>query len=246
MFVSNLQKCYGHEAWITDMCTIHRGYVLLAIGGPLIFLSQFHIQNTFPKNSGLVLSLIIGAFDCSSFPFLIYRALDNKYVLYSSSSVTSWTLPQLLSTTQVRYHHQNVVLGIPCHPRSVRYQFSCSLGYLSVTCFLCSSRLVLQQLTVAPQRSYKQGDFDEDGAPVISAPAFANPAPDDCDNENPMRGMMRRRSSARPSFGAGFSATVKDPEDRPDLERPAHFNDPLMGAMAGYPVKKQLASSYFM
>lgn len=104
---------------------------------------------------------------------------------------------------------------------------------------------MIQQLTIAPQKSYKQGDFDEDAAPVLSAPAFAAPT-DDCGDENPMRGLMRRRSSARPSFGAGFSTTVKDPETRPVIEEPAHFNDPLMGAMAEYPIKKQLTSSYFL
>ena len=70
------------------------GYILLAIGGPMIFLSSFHLCNTFPKvrmtrsrphnltyrpqRSGLILSSIIGAFDASSLPFVVYAALYKK------------------------------------------------------------------------------------------------------------------------------------------------------------------------
>lgn len=53
--------------------TYYVGFVLLALGGPLIFLSSFHLSNAFPKNSGLVLSFISGAFDASSVPYLIYN-----------------------------------------------------------------------------------------------------------------------------------------------------------------------------
>lgn len=61
-----------------------------------------------------------------------------------------------------------------------------------------------------------------------------------------MRTLLRRRSSARPSFGAGFATKTVDPNERPIIEQPAHFDDPLMGAMADLPVKRQLMSSYFV
>ncbi|KAG8812660.1 hypothetical protein FRC17_001912, partial [Serendipita sp. 399] len=57
----------------THVDTYYVGFVLLALGGPLIFLSSFHLSNTFPKNSGLILSFISGAFDASSVPYLIYN-----------------------------------------------------------------------------------------------------------------------------------------------------------------------------
>jgi hypothetical protein len=49
------------------------GYFFLALGGPFVFISSFQLSNTFPKHSGLILSMLTGAFDASSAIFLIYR-----------------------------------------------------------------------------------------------------------------------------------------------------------------------------
>lgn len=51
------------------------GYVVIAIGSPLIFLPSFHLSAAFPLNSGLVLSLITGSFDASSLPMVAYREI---------------------------------------------------------------------------------------------------------------------------------------------------------------------------
>lgn len=56
------------------------GYVTLALGGPFVFISCFQLANSFPKNSGLVLALLTGAFDTSLALFLIYRVIyTNMY-----------------------------------------------------------------------------------------------------------------------------------------------------------------------
>ncbi|EKD11887.1 uncharacterized protein L3040_009030 [Drepanopeziza brunnea f. sp. 'multigermtubi'] len=49
------------------------GYLFLALGGPFVFISSFQLSNAFPKNSGLILALLTGAFDSSSAIFLVYR-----------------------------------------------------------------------------------------------------------------------------------------------------------------------------
>lgn len=49
------------------------GYLLLALGGPAVFISSFQLSNAFPANSGLVLALVTGAFDASSALFFGYR-----------------------------------------------------------------------------------------------------------------------------------------------------------------------------
>ncbi|RKF62552.1 Protein FMP42 [Erysiphe neolycopersici] len=49
------------------------GYFFLAIGGAFTSMPYFHLSNTFPKNSGLILAMISGAFDSSSALFLIYK-----------------------------------------------------------------------------------------------------------------------------------------------------------------------------
>ncbi|KAL4783433.1 major facilitator superfamily domain-containing protein [Aspergillus varians] len=54
------------------------GYLLLALGGPFIFISSFHLSNTFPARSGLILSALTGAFDASSALFLIFRIINEK------------------------------------------------------------------------------------------------------------------------------------------------------------------------
>ena len=51
------------------------GYVFLALGGPFVFISSFQLSNTFPRNSGLILALLTGAFDSSSAVFLVYRLI---------------------------------------------------------------------------------------------------------------------------------------------------------------------------
>lgn len=51
------------------------GYLFLALGGPFTYISSFQLSNAFPKNSGLVLALLTGAFDASSALFLVYRLL---------------------------------------------------------------------------------------------------------------------------------------------------------------------------
>ncbi|CBF82467.1 hypothetical protein AN9140.2 [Aspergillus nidulans FGSC A4] len=54
------------------------GYLLLALGGPFIFISSFQLSNTFPARSGLILSALTGAFDASSALFLIFRIINEK------------------------------------------------------------------------------------------------------------------------------------------------------------------------
>lgn len=49
------------------------GYLFLALGGPFTYISSFQLSNAFPRNSGLVLALLTGAFDASSALFLVYR-----------------------------------------------------------------------------------------------------------------------------------------------------------------------------
>ncbi|KAL2207176.1 MFS general substrate transporter [Sarocladium strictum] len=53
------------------------GYLMLALGGPFTFIPSFQLSNAFPRNSGLILALLTGAFDSSSALFLVYRLIYN-------------------------------------------------------------------------------------------------------------------------------------------------------------------------
>lgn len=49
------------------------GNIFLAVGGTFLFVSSFQLANAFPKNSGLIVALVTGAFDASAAVFLFYR-----------------------------------------------------------------------------------------------------------------------------------------------------------------------------
>ncbi|ODV93271.1 hypothetical protein PACTADRAFT_35899 [Pachysolen tannophilus NRRL Y-2460] len=51
------------------------GYTLLAFAGPFVFISCLQLSNSFPRQSGLILALLTGAFDASCALFLIYRII---------------------------------------------------------------------------------------------------------------------------------------------------------------------------
>ncbi|KAJ5621894.1 Major facilitator superfamily domain general substrate transporter [Penicillium herquei] len=70
------------------------GYLLLSLGGPFIFISSFQLSNTFPRRSGLILSMLTGAFDASSALFLIFRLLSEH--TQGSISVQKFFLVYLL------------------------------------------------------------------------------------------------------------------------------------------------------
>lgn len=58
------------------------GYLLLALGGPFVFIPSFQLSNAFPNHSGFILALLTGAFDSSSALFLVYR------LIYTASGST--------------------------------------------------------------------------------------------------------------------------------------------------------------
>ncbi|KAF3160753.1 hypothetical protein TWF106_004075 [Orbilia oligospora] len=71
-------------AWELPFDAYIPAYLFLALGGPFVFISSFQLSNTFPTSSGLILSLLTGAFDASSAVFLIYR------LIYFASGETFW------------------------------------------------------------------------------------------------------------------------------------------------------------
>lgn len=68
------------------------GYTFLALGGPFVFISCFQLANSFPKNSGLILALLTGAFDSSSALFLVYRVIYFNYFNLSLRQFFSYYL----------------------------------------------------------------------------------------------------------------------------------------------------------
>lgn len=81
------------------------GYSMLALGGPFVFISCFQLANSFPKNSGLILALLTGAFDSSSALFLIYRIIYTNYFDLSMSTFFCYYLvvPVFIFVCQVTF-----------------------------------------------------------------------------------------------------------------------------------------------
>lgn len=77
IFIGSLFLKFGNKISFID-CYL-TGYTLLALGGPFVFISCFQLANSFPKNSGLILALLTGAFDSSSALFLIYRLIYSNW-----------------------------------------------------------------------------------------------------------------------------------------------------------------------
>jgi hypothetical protein len=80
------------------------GYLLLALGGPFVFIPSFHLSNTFPSRSGLILSTLTGAFDASSALFLIFRLLNqytNGYVSIQKFFLGYLATPLFIAIAQV-------------------------------------------------------------------------------------------------------------------------------------------------
>ncbi|KAJ5782060.1 Major facilitator superfamily domain general substrate transporter [Penicillium paradoxum] len=80
------------------------GYLFLALGGPFVFIPSFHLSNTFPARSGLILSMLTGAFDASSALFLIFRLLNERtqgFVSTRSFFAVYLTVPLFIIAAQV-------------------------------------------------------------------------------------------------------------------------------------------------
>ncbi|KAJ6104065.1 hypothetical protein N7523_010385 [Penicillium sp. IBT 18751x] len=80
------------------------GYLLLSLGGPFVFISSFQLSNTFPTRSGLILSMLTGAFDASSALFLGFRLLSEHTDGYISSQkffIAYLIVPIFIATVQI-------------------------------------------------------------------------------------------------------------------------------------------------
>lgn len=83
------------------------GAFLLALGGLLFHMSQFHIAQLFPSNKGLVSSLFVGGFIASGFTFEVLRQVYNALQTENSTQHTTYRSILLL-------HACLCILFVPC------------------------------------------------------------------------------------------------------------------------------------
>ncbi|EFQ99776.1 FMP42 [Nannizzia gypsea CBS 118893] len=77
------------------------GYTLMAMGGVAVFISSFHLSNSFPKHSGIILSILTGAFDLSSALFLLFRRVHGANASLKFLFLLYLTIPGLILISQV-------------------------------------------------------------------------------------------------------------------------------------------------
>ncbi|KAK2757122.1 hypothetical protein FQN53_008510, partial [Emmonsiellopsis sp. PD_33] len=77
------------------------GYFILALGGPFVYISTFHLSNTFPSHSGLILATLTGAFDASSALFLLFRVLHGGFFSLRNLFLLSLIIPALIVACQI-------------------------------------------------------------------------------------------------------------------------------------------------
>lgn len=103
------------------------GYLMLALGGPFIYISSFQLSNAFPQHSGLILALITGAFDASSALFLVYRIIyqstdgafgHHRFFLFFLVVPASIALVQLLLQPKQSYKTVGAMIEEIGHPDS--------------------------------------------------------------------------------------------------------------------------------
>lgn len=90
IFFGSFCMKFGESISVFD--GILAGYTFLALGGPFVFISCFQLANSFPKNSGLILALLTGAFDSSLALFLMYRIIYTNFQRIPISNFFTWYL----------------------------------------------------------------------------------------------------------------------------------------------------------
>lgn len=89
IFLASLLLAYGKSIVWFDAYLF--GYIMLAFGGPFVFISCFQLANSFPGRSGLILALLTGCFDTSSALFLFYR------IVFQNNIIENLTLKRFFS-----------------------------------------------------------------------------------------------------------------------------------------------------
>lgn len=79
------------------------GYLSLALAGPFIYIPSFHLSNTFPAHSGLILTMLTGAYDASTAVFMAFNLINEYTDGFSTQRffLIYLLMPLFVLTTQV-------------------------------------------------------------------------------------------------------------------------------------------------
>lgn len=203
------------------------GYTLLAFGGPFVFISCFQLANSFPKNSGLILALLTGAFDSSSALFLIYRVI---YFNWFDLSLRQFFLVYLVVPVFI------FACQVTIMPRD-SYKTVGTLAKIAETAIdesgrpLNKDKLLPEDRLLSPENAVQ----------------FAQP------NMNESTLLLIRRASYN-SFGGRRDSTIsrasrtsiKSVYEQQEEDRLYASTGGVFGVMHGYTISEQLKSPWFL
>lgn len=214
--LGSLSLKYGSSLSIIDGYLI--GYSLLALGGPFVFISCFQLANSFPKNSGLILALLTGAFDSSSALFLGYRLLYFKIKAVPLSTFFGWFLivPVFIFVCQLTI--------MP----SDSYKTVGTLAKIAETAIDETGRPLDSDLLLAADRDASQSRHDH-SQPTI----------------NETTALLLSKDIRRASLVSTRSSAKSVYEQQADDEL-VHKSGGVYGILHGYPAIEQLKSSWFI
>jgi hypothetical protein len=194
-------------------------YLLMSVGGSFVFIPSYHLANAFPRHSGLILSMLTGAFDASSAVFLGYRLL---YEMLGGVSLKQWFLGYLVVPVTILVAQVLVMPG-------QSYQ--------------TASELALQAKVQHDLIERDDGfvdDNDEDAA--------ARNSHDDCNDDEtaglPRRLQRRQRENLLSEVESLLGGPEEDRKRAESVDRKRQ-DCGVWGVMHGKPVSEQLQSFWF-
>lgn len=224
IFIGSLFLKLGHQISFIDAYLT--GYTLLALGGPFVFISCFQLANSFPKNSGLILALLTGAFDSSSALFLMYRLIYTNIEQVSLSSFFTYYLavPIFILLCQLFIMPKD------------SYKTVGTLAKIAETAIDETGRPLNTELLTRADRELLSEELEPAPQPTISETTSL---------------LMRRASTARRDSTisrASFASrsSVKSVYEQEAEDKLINSTGGIFGIMHGYTIIEQLKSSWFV
>ena len=99
---------FGIEYYLT-------GFIMMAVSGPLVFMSTISFSNFFPKYNGLITGWCVGSFDASSIAFVVLWYIIRYFFEHEHEDVFGWvfigysTIPFLLAVLSVLLYPNSAV-----------------------------------------------------------------------------------------------------------------------------------------
>lgn len=231
--VASLILKFGKNILILDPYLT--GYTLLALGGPFVFISCFQLANSFPRNSGLILALLTGAFDSSSALFLLYRLIYTNVKAIGLSTFFSYYLvvPVFIFICQVFIMPKD------------SYKTVGTLAKIAETAIDETGRPMNPDRLLPEDRNDSSSVVSFTGE---SRPSFSGPQPTITETSSLLmrRASTSRRDSVMSRSSYASRTSMKSIYEQEAEDKLITSTGGVFGIMHGYTITAQLSSLWFI